>query len=277
MFGRSLLQQFTVGVFGGRGLTQPDGGRRKTSRLRSTARGSWWHDRHRSPARRWPSGPASRRAPPCGCRRSAGTVPRRRGWSSRPVCRRRRCPDRSDCRSQHDRGEHQTVAAPTTAPASAVSGRTGLASRRRSGSWRRTGLRSYHARVGVEYDVGVLEAEPPLGQRKPRLVGGFLGAEQDSVPVQARGAASSVSARSSATADGVQHTLGQARRGVRRRCPPSAPRPAGPPTAPRKPRVVGQAADDPVGPARFALLALEDRHRRLPEFAAAPAARSAGR
>ena len=44
------------------------------------------------------------------------------------------------------------------------------------------------ARAGVvdgEDDVRVFEAEPSLGQREPRLVGCLLGAEQDSIPVDA--------------------------------------------------------------------------------------------
>ncbi|KAB7758558.1 hypothetical protein MPHL43072_18695 [Mycolicibacterium phlei DSM 43072] len=113
--------------------------------------------------------------------------------------------------------------------------------------------------VDVEHDVGVLEAEPAARQREPRLIGGLLGAEQDSVPVQAVGQLPELGALDG-QADRVEHPVGQhaVRFGVdtdRADLGGAADDRAAVALA------VGEAADDAVGPARFALLPLEDRHR----------------
>ena len=119
--------------------------------------------------------------------------------------------------------------------------------------------------VDVEGDVRVLESQPAPRQRKPRLVRRLLGAEQDSIPMQTGGQRLQFDTFDG-QADRVEHTLGQhvMRFGVdadRAHRVVPADRGAA------KALAVREAADDAVGPARFALLPLEDRHRRHAQLA----------
>src|SRR6266702_60565 len=76
---------------------------------------------------------------------------------------------------QGDRGENQAVADQPSA---------GHRGQRRAGQCRAVDQDPGPERVPVriDRDLGVLEAEPPAGQREPRLVDALLGAEQQAVP-----------------------------------------------------------------------------------------------
>ena len=119
--------------------------------------------------------------------------------------------------------------------------------------------------VDLERDVRVFETQPTLGQREPRFVRCFLGAEQNSIPMHAGGQRGKFMALGR-QADRVQHTVGQhvVRFGVdtHRTHNTRAPHHRA-----AKARAVREAADHAVGPARLALLPLEDRHWRKPDLA----------
>ena len=265
MLGRNRLQHFTFGVLGRRRLPEPDGGG-----VRLVGRGQQPEDLggaldadHQHPGRH--------RIQRAGVADLAGAEEPPAPADDVVAGHARRLVDDDQARASVRGRAHSTIAVSTRPladrPAAGQRGqrRPVLGRRDRSGSATGTPP-ALPVPSTLEGDVRILEPEPPVGQREPRLVRRLLGAEQDSIPVQRRRAARASSTRSAGRLTASSTPLGSTSCGFGVDADGSDVG-ARPTTAPRKPVAVRQAAHHTVGPARFTLVPLEDWHRRQPQLA----------